>query len=348
MEIESVTSRQWNKLTDTCELSSIYLDSRWLELIEAVYPRLKVWRLVCMNSSRQPLWLLPLVEIRPLGRLKPMLISLPFGNYGGFLFPGGTSAVMNEETLEPLNRFFSNSRAFAMEIRLIEAPISVFQTDDKFKRFEIVFPDNIEIMWKKVITGNARTSVRKANKLGVNIIFDYVNALNVFQSIYERHASFHGTPIHHLNWFKHMASRFCDDMEIVLAQFNGRFVGAQLYLYHQDTAILQSSVTDPAFNNIPVTDKMLWGSFEKIMGKGHITRFDFGRTRPDPGKLFFKRKWGGKERPIYYSYFIKEGHTIPNILPENQKLKPAIQLWRLLPLCITRLWGPFLRMRIPT
>jgi hypothetical protein len=299
MEVESVTSRQWEKFTDTCEPTSIYLDFRWLELIEAVYPRLKVWRLVCMNSNRQPIWLLPLVEIQPLGRLKPMLISLPFGNYGGFLFPRGIITVMHEETLRPLNHFFSNSRAFAMEIRLIDAPIGTFQTDDQFKRFEIIFPDNIEFMWQKVITGNARTSVRKADKQGVKIIFDYVNALNVFQSIYERHASFHGTPIHHLSWFKNMASRFCDDMEIVLAQFNGRFVGAQLYLYHRDTAILHSSVTDPAYNNIPVTDKMLWSSFERIMGKRHIKRFDFGRTRPDPGKLFFKRKWGGKERPIY-------------------------------------------------
>ena len=348
MEIKSVTSRQWRRYTETCELSSIYLDPRWLELIEAVYPRLKIWRLVCVNSGRQPIWLLPLVEIRPIGRLKPMMISLPFGNYGGFIFPRSIAPVVNEEALGPLKYFFMNSKAFAMELRLTEPSIGEFQTNTQFKRFEIILPENIEMMWHKVITGNARTSVRKADKLGVSVLFEDENALNVFQSIYERHASFHGTPIHHLRWFKYMATHFQKDFEIVLAQYNGRFVGAQLYLYHQSKVILHSSVSDPAFNTIPVTDKMLWSSFERILGKRCVQSFDFGRTRPESGKLFFKRKWGGKERPIYYSYLIKKGHTIPEILPENPNLKPLIQIWRHLPLSITRRLGPCLRTQIPT
>ena len=88
--------------------------------------------------------------------------------------------------------------------------------------------------------------------------------------------------------------------------------------------------------------------FEKTIESGKVTSFDFGRTRADSGKRFFKRKWGAVEKPLNYYYLMKPGHVMPRILPENPAFSPAIVLWRHLPRWVHRSVGPLVRVRIPT
>ena len=347
MDLSKVSHADWSEVCKQCRISSIYLDPRWLQLIKEVYPRLKIVRLVCRDDSGRVSWLLPLVEIKPLGKKSPMLISLPFGNYGGFLLPAGVDKI-DREALLPLVDFFEKSRAFALELREAEEPVPGFEASDTFKRFEIVFPETTEDLWKRVITGNARTSVRKAEKAGVEVVCDYADDVSVFQQIYEKNASQHGTPIHHLNWFYKLDELFSPESEIILGKIGDHFVGALLILHYRGRAILHAAVSDPDFRTIPITDRLLWGAFDRIMAAGVSKSFDFGRTRPDPGKLFYKRKWGGKEKTLYYSYLTKPGAVIPQIVPENPKLRLGIKAWQLLPMVVKRRLGPLFRVRIPT
>ena len=105
MKLSQVTKEEWQEYCKLCDLPSIYHDPRWLELIEGIYPKLKVNRLVLKNSDKI-IWLLPLVEIRPLGKKMPMLISIPFGNYGGFLIPRQSEKTLSKEDLQPLWELF--------------------------------------------------------------------------------------------------------------------------------------------------------------------------------------------------------------------------------------------------
>lgn len=348
MRLICAEKKDWQAYCGDCATSSVYQDPRWLELIESVYPRIRIWRLVCKDDHGRLLWLLPLVEITPLGKMRPMLISLPFGNYGGFLLPHVRKQGVTNEMLMPLSEFFGNSRAFALEIREMDPPAHALKTEDHFLRFEVTFPESADQLWKKTLSGNARTSVRKADKMGVRTVFGHRHALQILQNIYERNASYHGTPIHHVSWYEKLAAMFPQETEIVLGAYEGKFIGALLLLHYQDTSVLHLSVSDPAYRTIPVTDKLIWSSFVRIMENRTSKRFDFGRTRPVPGKLFFKRKWGSAEHRLYYSYLVKTGERIPRILPENPKFGPAIQVWRHLPLSLKRMIGPFFRIRIPT
>jgi len=348
MNLSSVSHDEWKGYCKDCVLSSVYLDPRWLELIESVYPRLRIHRLVCTDALDRICWLLPLVEIKPLGKRRPMLISLPFGNYGGFLFPQENRTGLNDDTLVPLVHFFEHSNALALELREIHEPTHSLHVEDRFKRFEILFPVDVDVLWKNVITGNARTSVRKADKFHVEPVFDYPGAVDAFQEIYERNASYHGTPIHPVAWYKTLTSLFSQESEIVFARYEGTFIGALLILHYQGKSILHAAVVDPEYRRIPITDKLIWSAFERIVQRRLTKSFDFGRTRPDPGKLFFKRKWGGVEHAIYYSYVMKPGEEIPQILPENPAYKPAIWMWRHLPMALKRSIGPLFRSRIPT
>jgi hypothetical protein len=339
---------QWKRDYEEIVASSIYQDPRWLETIEAVYPKLNVKRVACLGTNDKLEWMLPLVEIKPLGRIRPMLISLPFGNYGGIL-TSRERHNKNKDIFTPsINEYFKDNRAFAIELREPNTPIHGMSCHSEFSRFEITFPEDVDLLWKKVISGNARTSVRKADKLGVNVTFDHKNAVEIFQKIYELNASYHGTPIHKANWYLELYKRFREESDVVLAEQDGEYIGALWILNYQGTSILHSAYSDPRYRQVPATDKLLWEAYRRIMENKISNKFDFGRTRQDAGKQFFKKKWGGEEKPIYYCYLVKQGFTVPQILPENPKLKPWISVWQKLPLPVTRWLGPVLRTRIPT
>ncbi len=350
MNLIPATKSEWKEYFATCSASSIYQDPRWLELIETIYPGLTTHRLACLDDTKDLAWLLPLVGIKPLGSFKPMLISVPFGNYGGFIFPGQVDRPIYLKDLDPdpLKSFFSDHRADALEIREIQKPLHEFPFDDQFKRFELSLTEPLDVLWNSVITGNARTGVRKADKNAVKIHFDHPRSLEIFKRIYEKNAAFHGTPIHKSGWFDTIKTLFHEETHILLAEHENQFVGAALIFLYRGNAILNSLATDPKSRNIPVSDKLVWESIRLMKEKYSAEAYDFGRTRPDPGQLFFKRKWGGVESPIYYSYLLKTGRKAPRILPDNPKFKMGIKLWKILPMFMTRRIGPILRPRIPT
>ena len=348
MKIHCCSEDEWRKLSGETKYSSIYQDPRWLELIGQVYPQLRLHRLVCVDDSEEVVWLLPLVEIKPIGKLRPMLISVPFGNYGGFLYKKDPSLFSEEQLQLPLNEFFNDAKAFALEIRELESPLQGFEPGGDFVRYEVTLPDTVNQMWTDTITGNARTSVRKADKLGVDVSFSEDGQLDKFQELNEQHAAYHGTPIHKRSWYPALVDTFGKQAEIIIGSVDKTPIGALLVLYHEEKAILHAAISDANYRHIPVMDKLLWVFFEKTIKSGKVTSFDFGRTRADSGKRFFKRKWGAVEKPLNYYYLMKPGHVVPRILPENPALAPAIALWRHLPRWFHRSVGPLVRVRIPT
>ena len=348
MKIRCCSEGEWRKLCGEVGCGSIYQDPRWLELIGQIYPQLRLLRLVCVDDSQEVVWLLPLVEIKVIGKLRPMLISVPFGNYGGFLYNKDPSSFSEEQLLLPLIEFFNETKAFALEIRELGSPLLGFESGGNFVRYELALPGTVEQMWKDTITGNARTSVRKADKFGVHVSFCEGSQLDIFQELNEQHAAYHGTPIHKRSWYPTLVEKFGKQAEIIIGSVEGTPVGALMVLYHEGKAVLHAAINDANYRHIPVMDKLLWAFFEKTIKSGEVTNFDFGRTRADSGKRFFKRKWGAVEKPLNYYYLMKPGHVVPQILPENPALAPAIVLWRHLPRWVHRSVGPLVRVRIPT
>ena len=352
--IKSVKKYEWQDYAGQCQIHHIYQDPRWLELIETVYSGLCVHRLACIDGTGKFQWLLPLVEIKPLGKFRPMLISLPYANYGGFVFPkqesDSTEAISKEkidnESIDLLKCHFQSLRADVLEIRETSPPAYDAHVYDEYQRFEINLPVNPKILWEKIISGNARTSVRKADKEHVEIVVNPENALDVFISLNERNAAFHGTPIHPAMWFSAMARLFASELCIIAAKHKNQYVGAAFMLNDGTRAILHALVPDPRFRHLYVSDKLVWECLKYLVENKSAQLFDFGRTRPDPGQIFFKRKWGGQAKPIYYAYLLKPGARIPQFKPDSPLFSAAGKIWQRLPLSFTRRVGPFLRKRI--
>lgn len=216
-------------------------------------------------------------------------------------------------------------------------------------RYEIRVPGDLDTVWRRQLTGNTRNMIRKGEKLGIEAVFAHDRAVEEFAIINELTATYSGTPTHHARWYPHLFRLFAPEAEIVLGRHAGRFVGALCLLRDGRRVMLHAALTHPRYGHLPVQDQLIWRYIERTVKEADEPLvFDFGRTRPDSAKRFFKSRWGGTEHTLYYSYLLEPGMTPPRILPDNPRFGPAIALWRHLPRVVTRTIGPRLRVRIPT
>jgi hypothetical protein len=68
--------------------------------------------------------------------------------------------------------------------------------------------------------------------------------------------------------------------------------------------------------------------------------FDYGRSKQGTGSYSFKKNWGFEPEPLYYEYQLVNAKSMPNVSPTNPKYRLFIDLWKHLPLPVTRLIGP--------
>ena len=50
--------------------------------------------------------------------------------------------------------------------------------------------------------------------------------------------------------------------------------------------------------------------------------------------------WGFEPQPLYYEYYLVKGKEVPDISPLNPKYEVFINIWRRLPLPVTKFIGP--------
>ena len=72
------------------------------------------------------------------------------------------------------------------------------------------------------------------------------------------------------------------------------------------------------------------------------TSFDFGRSKRATGSYQWKVNLGFEPQPLYYEYELIRDREMPSVNPLNPKYRLAIDLWKRLPLVISKIVGPIL------
>jgi serine/alanine adding enzyme len=91
---------------------------------------------------------------------------------------------------------------------------------------------------------------------------------------------------------------------------------------------------------------LYWTCLEFACQRGYRV-FDFGRCTPGEGTYRFKEQWGAKPHQLYWYYWLKDGGSLPEVNPKAPKYRLAVELWRRLPLALTRQLGPRIIKYIP-
>ena len=90
---------------------------------------------------------------------------------------------------------------------------------------------------------------------------------------------------------------------------------------------------------------LYWNLLECAAARGQQL-FDFSRSTPDGNTFHFKSQWGATPAPAVWQYHLRRGE-LGDMRPDHPKHQRRIQIWRRLPVRLTRLIGPSIVRGIP-
>jgi len=119
----------------------------------------------------------------------------------------------------------------------------------------------------------------------------------------------------------------------------GRAVAGVMSFYFRDEVLPYYGGSTGEARECAGNDFMYWELMRRA-GESRLRVFDFGRSKRDSGPYRFKTHWGFEPEPLYYEYFLVRAGKMPDLSPANPRYGMAIEIWKRLPLVVTRWLGP--------
>ncbi|MDX9710099.1 MAG: FemAB family PEP-CTERM system-associated protein [Trichloromonas sp.] len=275
----------------------------------------------------------------PLGEIKSRLfghylVSAPFAELGG---PLADTPETARELLETAAQIGRQRNCAYVELRNRQ-PLDGLPTKDLYVNFSKAILPEVEANLA-AIPRKSRAAVRKGIEEGLTAAFGH----DQFDAFYEVMAqSYHqlGTPIFAKGFFRAFLEIFGDDAEVmVVRERTGVPVACVLTFYFKDRVMPYYAGSLWEYRRLCPNDFKYWELMKRACERG-CKVFDYGRSKIDTGSFSFKKHWGFEPTPLAYQYQLLSAEEMPNLSPANPKYQRKIELWRKMPLALTKLVGP--------
>ncbi len=182
-----------------------------------------------------------------------------------------------------------------------------------------------------------RAMVRKGiqKQLRVEIDSDVQRAYDVYAESLRNL----GTPVFSPRYMRLLKETFGDRCEVLTVVHENRPVAAVMSFYFRDEVLPYYGGSTEAARSVAANDFMYWQVMERARERGARV-FDFGRSKRGTGSYDFKTHWGFEPELLHYEYFLIKAREMPDLSPANSKYSRMIEMWRRLPIPVTRLIGP--------
>lgn len=280
--------------------------------------------------------------ILPLGRIRSFffgdaLISTPFCVYGGIVaVDGATVALLEQKALALAQSLGVDS----LELRSERAMHPHWPAKDLYCTFKKSISPDAEVNLN-AIPRKQRAEVRRGINKGLTGSVDHEVATTCYD-IYSESVRNLGTPVFPRRFFALLKQVFGDKCDALIIRHESRPVAAVLNFYFRDQVLPYYGGSIADGRNLGATQFMYWNLMNHAATQRGVRLFDFGRSKVGSGSYDFKRYYGFEPQALYYFFHLPKGGTLPNISPNNPKYRTFINLWKKLPLGVSRLLGPMI------
>lgn len=333
---------KWENYVRSHEEAHIYHQLKWKKIIESTFGHPSVYLIAQENDIVKGLLPLFLVKSRLFGKV---LVSLPFVDRGGLLADDEPTA---EALVEKTIAMAQSEQVDFLELRSpkeITHP-SLFTSSHKVN---FILPCDMaaEVLWKKHLKKNVKNKVRIAKKKQVIVDIGHDQKyIEDFYQVYCSHMRYLGTPVYPKKFFLLLLQEFSENVKIFLAKQGHKIIGGKIILAFKDTLYFFSQYSLREYDEFHPNNILYWAAIEYACNNGY--KFcDMGRSNIGSGTSVFKKQWGAEMRPLFWQYYLNKAKRYPLMSPRNPKFSQAVQLWRRLPLQLTKLLGPLIARHIP-
>lgn len=336
---------QWDDYVEKHPHSTMYHLFGWKRVFEKTfgYPS---YYLAAFNEKRDMVGILPMFLMRDIAR-KKYLVSNPFSNFAGLCSDGD---LVGSAILQKAFSIARQQNAQYIEFRQLAYPLNGELTDEplpakeSFVTLMLDMTAGSEAIWSSLSSRN-RGKVRKAQKNGLTTDLGK-HYLEDFHRILAVNLKYLGTPVHPASLYREIIEVFQERIDILAVKSQSE-VAAAMFLFKFKDVLSEPWVASlRQYNRIYVNNMLYWNAIEYGCQNDFKT-FDFGRSTVNTGTYDFKVQWGAEPVPLYYHYFLHRARTIPVVDAVNNEYEKYIEIWKKLPLNLTKLIGPRLVKYVP-
>jgi FemAB-related protein (PEP-CTERM system-associated) len=323
----------------TCPTASFYHLWAWRQINLAEFGhRTKAY--AALDGDRI-VGVLPVVQLRTFlfGRLG---CSMPFVNYGG---PAADTPSVDTALLAAAERGAIADNLKYLEVRSIRPLPGDYPCSTRKVSLTVDVTADPEVMWKAFHTTH-RQAIRKAMKSGFEARQGGRELVGDFYAVLEESWRDLGTPFYHRSYFTRLFDVFGSQLSITAVYHEGEVAAAELHGRFRDTGEGLWLGMRERYRRQYVGYILYWEILRNAALRG-IRTFHLGRSTADSGAEAFKKKWNAYPTPLYWYYCGLQGRPMPGLNVDNPKYQRAIELWRKLPLNVTREIGPPIARGIP-
>ncbi len=339
-ELDKNINKVWDEFVYHHPDSSFYHLLGWKNVFEKVF-NYKSFYLIAHKDSGEIEGILPLFLMRDvLGR--KYLVSNPFANYAGVC---AKSDEAERSLISHAMKLAMRERANYMELRHLTSEKKTDWPDKRsFVNFFLEINPDLEINWQNISSRN-RGKVRKAGKRGVEVDIGR-NYLPEFYRIFTQNLKYLGTPPFSIQFFESLLQEFPDNTDIFVLKLNSKIISAMFMFKFKDLIAEPWVASLREYNRIYVNNFLYWEAI-KYAHQNNFKIFDFGRSTNGCGTYHFKRQWQAKPIQLYYEYFLNRTKTVPAVDAHDNKYQFYVNMWKRLPLSITKFIGPKIVKYLP-
>jgi serine/alanine adding enzyme len=333
---------EWNEYVYNNNDSNIYHLISWKTIIEETFGHKGYYLVAKDNGIVRGLLPLFFIKSRLFGRY---LISLPFLDRAGVIADNPQIATL---LCEAAIAMAQQTQVDFLELRN-QGEINHVDLITATPKVNFVLSSELgaDILWKKVLQKNVKNKVRKAWKNEISIdIGSNGQYINDFYNVYCIHMRYLGTPVHPRIFFNNMLNEFPNKLKVILAKHKTKVIGGKIIIVFKDTLYFIAQYSLRQYNEFHPNNLLYWSAIEYASNNGY--KFcDMGRSNIDSGPFYFKKQWGTEIHQLYWQYYLHNAKQIPNLSPTNPRFSLAINIWKRLPLGLTKALGPLVAKHIP-
>lgn len=217
-------------------------------------------------------------------------------------------------------------------------------TAERKVRMVLPLPDDPDVLMR-AFKSKLRSQIRKPIKEGLSVRIGGLDQIGGFYRVFVENMRDIGSPVH--------SRRFIEE---VVRQYGA---SARVFVVYQGDLPLAGSVTlgfrevlsNPWASSVRrfaylSPNMLLYWSMLKYGCEQGFGEFDFGRSTVGGGTYRFKEQWGAHPEPLYWYRFTRGDVKSRGLDRDSGGMSRAVEIWKRLPLPVTRILGPRIRRYI--
>lgn len=332
--------QHWDAWVRDVPGASIYHLGAWRNVINEVFGHRSIY-LASLDTASKCDGMLPLVQMK--SRLfGNFLVSLPYLNGGGAI---AADEVVRSGLIRTANEIAAESGCTHVEFRQTEdLGLDLPVRTDKVKMV-LELPDSVD-SYSKAIGSKRRSQVNRARRENPEVVQGGAELLDDFYSVFARVMRDLGTPVYTRKLFASVCRHLEGETRVIVIRLQGQPVGAAILVAQGNTIEVPWAATLWSVNSLAMNMLLYFEAISFAIESG-FEYFDFGRCTVDSGSYHFKKQWGAEKRQLFWYYWLAEGQSVPRFSAANPKYSLLSNMWRHLPVSVSKMLGPPIVRNIP-